>query len=381
MSRALPLLFLAACGPMQPLPTDDDGSNAIEAWADAAGQRRDVFAYGGSTRNDVVDVLFVLDHSVSMRHVVARVQEALVDLDAAAFPAETRIAFTSTLPARPDRLNSVHRAAKRRGRMQWDPGFAQLVSRDTIAAARANTPEIADHFAHDGCDAWFRPGDTNAAGVSCMVAHSQISQQGVGVEAGLTAVDQLMARRTGRPTFRPGASVNIVFISDTHDPGIGPNAAAELIDLRPTGHDLVQAILADNPVSAVRLHAIAPETECVEQWAHIGPSYFDAVEATGGVKLDVCTATDYRPLLTTILHEGAVPTQPVFGLVTAAEEVEQVLLDGEPVVFTPHPTLPTVTLELPPTVDPRAEHRVEIEYRARTVAPPAVAPVATPRGH
>lgn len=379
MTRSFALLLLAGCNTMAPLSTIDDGSNAKQAYADLSGEHIDVFTFGGATRNEVVDILFVLDNSVSMRPVLAKVRDALLALDHESFPPETRIAFTSTVPAKSDHLDRPHQDLRKRKAMLHDPGFARLVSRESIARSREAHPATADRFPLEGCDAWFRPGDTNADNISCMLVHSITSQLAMEAEAGLTAVDQMMARNLGKPTFRPGASVNVVFISDTHDPGVGTNRAADLLDIRPTGHDLVQSILADNPVSSVRLHAIAPRTECVEKWHHLGPSYFDAAEQTGGVQLDVCTATDYRPLLEAVLDVGAAPNRPVFGLVAPPEEIHEVLVDGVPAVFQPHATLRTVEVELPPvpngsTTSP--EHQIEVRYRS----PVTVAPVGTPQG-
>lgn len=376
---ALFTALLVGCNATTPLSTVDDGSNAVEAWIDANGRRTEAFAYGGEARNEVVDFLFVIDNSISMASVVERIQENFQRLEHDRWPAEARIAVMSTLPGEPDKLSRPHRKAVRnRTLAQHDPGFLRLVSHRTIERARSKRPFFEENLPHRGCENWFRPGDADADGTSCLVAHTALPRVKYLAEAGLIAVEQYLDKRAGRPSFRPGASVNIVFVSDTHGPGLPAGSANVLLDIQPTATDLIEAIQRDNAVSSVRFHAIAPETQCVEPWMSFGPTYFQAVEETGGAALDVCTAEDYGALLDAVLTEGAKPMQPVFGLAVPPESIEEVRLDGEPVGFTPHPRLPAVTLDALPDQHagalPSMQHRVEIAYRA-PLAPVRVAPV------
>lgn len=366
MRHAWMFVALAACSDLQPVSTLDDGSNAVEAWADSQGRRMESFRYGGDACNEVVDYLFVLDNSTSMKKVVGRVRKALLKLDPEAFPAESRIGVLSTVPARPGDLSRPHQATGRKHLAANAPGFGKLVSEATLAHTREALPEHAHHYPLTGCDPWFRPGDTNAAGERCLLAHTQIGLQRIGTEAGLTAVDQLLERNAGRPTFRPGASVNVVFISDTHDPGLDTNAAAALLEARPDAAELVEHLLVDNPASSIRFHAIAPQSECVEPWVHLGPAYNDAATATGGALIDMCTAEDYTPLLTKVLEQGCEPSRPVFALAHTPESIEDVLVDGESASYTRHPTLPVVEVELPtaPVGAPVPERSVEVRYSA-----------------
>jgi hypothetical protein len=388
MSR--PLLFaglaalsLTACSDeLRPVDVSNDGGNAVAAWEDAQGRRLESFEWGDGARNQVVDYVFVLDNSVSMRAVLDRVRKGFAGLQASDFPAETRIAVLTTLPADPDDLSELHPAVPPRI-LKHDAGFGRLVSGASIRDAR-RVQKLRRHYRLEGCgeDGWFSPGDTNAQGESCLVAHTQTTLMASQTEAGLTALDQLLQRNDGKPTFRPGAAVNVVFVSDTHDPGIGGRAAMGLIEDRPTPEALAQRIEKDNVVSSIRFHAIAPATECVERWMHFGPSYYDAAEYTGGAIVDMCTENDFQPILDRVFDEGARPTKPVFALGAKAGTVQSVRVDGQDASYEVHPNGRVVTVDLPtwkgnwrnrPTV---TDQTIEIEYQ-RDIAPEPVTPAPT----
>ena len=161
------------------------------------------------------------------------------------------------------------------------------------------------------------------------MAHTQLSLTRVGAEAGLIALHQWLKKTAGEARFRPGAAVNVVFISDTHDPGM---SAADLEVLQPTVSELLDLVEEDETVASFRLHAIAPETECSESFTT--QSYFQAAEATGGVTADICTATDYASIISEIAQTGALTQAPVFALGYAADTVHSVTLDGAPVRYT-----------------------------------------------
>jgi hypothetical protein len=330
---------------------------------------------GGGARTDVVDFLFVVDGSASMKSVVAGVFDgfdALVDEDA--FPKDARIAVTSTLPADPTRRSHPHPAVHHRGLVRFDPGFQRLVDAEGIAAVRTTFPEATELFALDGCDAWFAPGDENARGIPCFQAHTQLSLLGVGVEAGLTAVNQLLERG---PVFRTGAAANIVFVSDTQDPGIKADHPGfdELVSLRPTGDEVVATASARQVTSSLRLHAIAPVTRCGnEPYEHIGDVYGDAARATGGHAMDLCEATpdDYVAMVRGIVDDGSVPTTPVVPL-AHQDRVRAVFVDGVEVPYHLSRDHRAVVLDTPM---PSERSNVRIEYKAVPTPAAGVAPAA-----
>lgn len=327
--------------------------------------REDVFAAGGGASSPVADYLFVVDHSVSMDKVLGNVQQGMLSLAAdGVFPTKARIAVMTTLPADPTtpvgEAPRPHAAATPTPGLAFDPGFLGLVSEDRIQAYVDHaSPEIAERFPMRGCDAWFDPAARNDAGQPCLLAHTQIGSTGVGVEAGLIAFRQLVERAEA-PLFRPGAAVNVVFVSDTHDPGIPLDApgAEGLRELRPDVALLRELVMANSLVSSFRVHAIAPARACVERWSD-GPTYREAARAGDGVFLDVCTATDYRPLIEEIARKGAVVQQPVFPLGRSAAEVESVAVDGSPVGFSVSEDGGVVVLD---QALPRRRARVHVRY-------------------
>ncbi|MEZ4318965.1 MAG: hypothetical protein R3F61_15730 [Myxococcota bacterium] len=370
-----PLVLASCANEMVPVDIGNDGGNAVAAWEDAQGRRVESFEWGAGARNQVVDYVFVLDNSVSMKAVVEKVRKGFASLSESDFPPETRIAVLSTLPADPDDLARLHDAVPAR-MLQNDAGFGRFVSGTSIRKAR-HDKTLKRSYPLEGCgdDGWFRPGDTNAQGVSCLVAHTQTTLKGAATEAGLTAFKQLLQRNDGKPTFRPGAAVNVVFVSDTHDPGVGARVAGDLLYDRPTAEELLTLVEKDNIVSSIRFHAIAPELECVERWMHLGPAYFDAAEYTGGSMVDMCTAEDYRPILDTVFDEGARPTKPVFALGTEAGTVDSVTVDGVDTHFTVHPNGRIVIVDMPelprgsrftPTSAPEPVQNVEVQFTRRT---------------
>ncbi|MBT3221897.1 MAG: hypothetical protein HN348_22715, partial [Proteobacteria bacterium] len=194
--------------------------------------------------------------------------------------------------------------------------------------------DLAENFKIDGCsNAWFTPGEKNATGVPCIVAHTQIGLSGIRAEAGLTAFKQLLLKNGVTPTFRPGAAVNVIFVSDTHDPGFFKplEGYEELTEYRPDFKEL-QTLVNAHPISSFRVHAVAPKTECSERWEDkIGPAYFDVAEASGGQIRDICTETDYSEFISTIAHDGAIIQRPIFPLGKSAAEVLTVEVGGKPV--------------------------------------------------
>ncbi|MFZ5475386.1 MAG: hypothetical protein ACOZNI_01315 [Myxococcota bacterium] len=348
-----------------PVPVEGDDGGAISAEEDRArGVRRETFVIGGGAPTPVADFLFVVDGSSSMHTVIDRVREAFAGLaDGDAFPTEARVAVTSMIPADPDDLGRVHPAAAHRGRNRRDPGFLRLVRADTIAEfLRVAPKDQAARFAHAGCEtAWFAPGETDAFGVPCLVAHTQISMDTVRAEAGLTALAQLLERHGDTPLFRSGAAANVVFVSDTQDPGLpeGTERLVEMLQLRPDFEQLAALVDEANTVASFRVHAIAPAVECGERWAHVGPVYQEAAEASGGHVLDVCTAEDYRAFVREIGHDGAVPDRAVVALGRIADDAI-VEVDGERVGYTTSPDGRALVLDHP--LGP-SRATVTVEYR------------------
>ncbi len=342
---ASPLLLLfAGCAPDWQ-PADPGQGSALEAF-EADGNRLETFTLGGDASSPLADYLFVVDGSVSMSTVLGRFEEGVRTLaDADVFPDRARIAVMNTTPADPENLRKPHPVVGGKKQARRAPGFLGLVDAKGLQRYVKRYPRLAEQMPEPGCAAWFAPGDVNANGVPCLIAHAQIDLQPVVAEAGLTAFKQLVESHDG-PLFRAGANVNVVFISDTHDPGVPSRRNSGKVDrldriiggqqlaaARPTFAELEALVLSRQPLASFRVHAIAPESECAERWMEFGPSYFDASTAAGGQQLDVCTALDYAPFLRSTITTGSVPHAPVLALGKRASRVDSVTIDDVPAPF------------------------------------------------
>ena len=323
--------------PWQPIQVD---GSAVEAWEDDAGNVRESFELGTEIRSPLVDYLFVIDDSVSMDAVIDRVQVAFAALADESWPARSRIAVTSMLPASYESPKKLHLGVRSTRGLYQNPGFRGLVDSSRLAAyKRVAEPIVVDRMPFAGCEPWFAPGDVSDEGVSCLVAHTQVGLTWNRAEAGLNALKQLL-QQADEPVFRAGAAANVVFVSDTHDPGFFPKgnglgrigvAYEQLLVERPDFGELAELVAGTNTVSSFRVHAIAPASPCAEDFDE--PAYFDVADASGGVVLDICTEDDYSPLLGSIATEGARLQEPVVALSDLAVGVASVLLDGQPVGY------------------------------------------------
>jgi hypothetical protein len=285
----------------------------------------------------VADYLFVVDSSASMASILNHVLAGFDAVrDANAFTRGARIGVMSTLPGDPLRPTAIHPRAKQKWWLQFEPGFQSLVDADAITIYRELAPpQVAERFPMDGCQGWFAPSDVNPKGVSCLVANTQLSLYPVLVEAGLLALQQRLTQP--EPLFRSGAAANVIFVSDTHDPGLTPEEPgfAELVAARPTFEQLRLLAASRQTLSSFRVHAIAPADLCSdEDWTGGGDAYFEAALAANGEILDVCTATpaDYVAFVQRMAEQGAVPQAPVIALADG-EQVLDVLVDDQPAPF------------------------------------------------
>lgn len=374
------VVVLGACGEAgwEPIDADAGDGGARAAWIrPGTDERLEVFEVGAPSR--VADFLFVLDPSVSMSAVLDDVRAGFDALsDDAAFPDKARVGVMTMIPPAPRAkvgeraVPMPDRAVRDLGWVSALPGFGRMVTADGIAAFKTLVPDQAAAFPHVGCDAWFRPGDVGPDGVPCLVAHTQTVLAPFGVEAGL----HTMKLVGGSPVmhFRPGAVVNVIFVSDTHDPGLTRGAEGtangRLIRTVPSADEVVAAITAAYPVAGVRLHAMAPATECVERWSPKGATYKAAAEASGGVFADLCGTPDHRAFLREVGKRGGETQVPILPLGAQAREVARVAVDGAPVPYTALPGGRAVKLADTPTGE-------EIEVTYRTTAP-AKAPKAAP---
>jgi len=237
---------------------------------------------GGGSHTEVADYLFVVDSSSSMEGILDKVLDGIDALTRdGVFPKDARLGVMNMTPSDPLRPGTIHPSIKSRWWLKFEPGFGDLIDGDRITVFREVAPPyLAERFSAAGCDKWFAPDAKNADGVPCLVANTQISLYPIEVEAGLTSLGQRLERDP--PLFRSGAAANVVFVTDTHDPGIPADAPgfADLMSIRPTFAQLETEALSRQQLASFRIHAIAPASVCTaEDWTAAGPAYFEAAKA------------------------------------------------------------------------------------------------------
>lgn len=316
------------------LPAADAGSRAAQGEGAVAGSKEASFKYGPKTSPS--DFLFVFDNSGSMKATLENMQAGFASLNQASWSADTRIAVMTTLPGDPSNLSEVHPDVDAYPNIEFEPGFLSLMSeraRQTFLSKFSSTDNKRNNYAMEMCaQEWFRPSDKNPQGIPCLTAAVQSVFSGVGYEAGLTAVKQILQKRSN--LFRTGTNVNVVFISDTQDPGSGGNDT-QLFRTRPDHAQLKSAIEANGAVASIKFHGVTPSAMCSTNEGRPsaqgrGLPYQDIIAASGGVWLDFCEGssirTDYKPVATQIVA-GALPL-PVFVLPTQASKIVQVVVAG-----------------------------------------------------
>jgi len=309
------------------------GNNTARGEPVAAGEKRASFSFGPKAA--MADFLFVFDNSVSMRTSLDQLRAGFASLNTAAWPSDSRIAVMTTLPGDPSNLSTVHPTVKRYANIDLDPGFLNLVNeagrRRFIDAAGTAADDKAG-FAEQMCAAdWFKPSDVNSAGKPCLSVAIQSPFRGVGVEAGLVALSQIVKKRA--QLFRRGSNVNVVFVSDTQDPGKNEPSVQQL---RPTFAQLKPLIEQNTNVASVKLHGVTPSVGCTTNEGTPsltdgrGLPYQTAIADSGGVWLDYCDGaairSDYKPVAQQILA-AALP-EPVFVLPQTASKIVRVSVGG-----------------------------------------------------
>jgi hypothetical protein len=317
----------AGVGPLGKAAVLDGSADA--AAEDGAGNRRETFGFGGDVQTRVADFLFIIDNSCSMETLQTKVTAGFQSLiaDKAAFPANSRVAVMTTQVGDPDDLSRLNHDINDAPGQDEDPGFLRLVTGATIAAyKKVASSGTAKNFPLAGCDApWFGPQDKHPSGHSCFSAAIQTGRECVGSEAGLTALGQMLQKQGKKALFRGGAAVNVIYVSDTHDPG---SISTVLLESRPDYAALRAAVLKANQVASFKIHAIAPNRKCSKDEDVHDKAYYKAADISGGAKLDSCSAADYVPFLKSMIEKGTAVTLPTFRLGKPAKAILGVTVDG-----------------------------------------------------
>jgi hypothetical protein len=283
------------------------------------------FTYGKKV--GIADFLFVIDNSCSMEKHIEKVLQGFGALSAQDYPPLSRLAVMTTMPADPNNLSKVHSEVSSYTYIEKEPGFLSLVNAANVSAYKQAGTRYGAAYPNPVCsESWFEPGSkTSNPQVSCLAGALQIVGHCTGAEAGLTALKQFFQKNAGKPIFRDGSYAHVVFVSDTHDPGKSADKAPLLTALRPTFAAIKNAAFENSKLADLKLHGVVPATQCGETFT--SPSYIDAILASKGTKVDLCTTTDYTPIARQIVN-ASVP-QPIFAVKNEIAKVESVLVNGK----------------------------------------------------
>jgi len=290
-------------------------------------QRFQSFKYGEP--NPKVDYLFVLDNSSSMKQILQQVQLGFASLvqNNNVFSPDSQVAVMSTMIANPNDFTKTGEGVAVYTGIELEPGFIDFVDKASIVNYKAKVSTQANNWPIIGCNKkWFAPTDKDEMGNFCFTGATQSTNSSLNAEAGIHAFSQLFQKFKGKPLFRTGARVNVIFVSDTHDPGADlPN----LVTTLPTYQKLMSAALVDNKIAALTFHAIAPKTskDCSAE-SFTTTSYYTLVDASKGEKTDICTLADYGAFLSRMIARSKI-VEPVFQLSLPPDKILQVLVNGQ----------------------------------------------------
>lgn len=300
----------------------DESIEVVDSLVDDASVA--LLSYG--LNDPAIDYLFVLDNSGSMSRVITRINEAFAGLvQDATFPRNSKVAVMTTMVADPNNFNVVSNDVSLYRDINDEPGFLDFVDQASIQKFRDTGSGYASRYPADGCaNKWFSPEDLNGQGSPCLSAATQNAISGIGLEAGITAYEQLIQKHKENQLFREDALLNVIFVSDTHDPGKNNQ---NYITNRKNYAQLDALTKNYQKISSLKFHAMAPAKKCggEDTWDF---SYYTLADASKGVKGDVCTAVSFVDFLEKMVAASTVQ-EPVFKLTKKATEILSVSVEGE----------------------------------------------------
>lgn len=304
------------------------------------------------------DVLFILDDSCSLAAITAAVRDGFLSVAANAYPADTLMAVTNMAPAYyTDAGNGVFDLTKpfiNSNKILESPGFIKLVNKNSIDSYKNIYSEDAARFNMEGCaNSWFQPNEKNSSGTNCLSAHTQTALICTGVETGVVTLSQLVKNNfnLAQRTFREGSLVNIIFVSDTHDPGASyygrPGAPAKIFDYA----EIVSDIKLANPnIAGIKFHGIAPlppvgdarleglqtvgRVPATIQESNVSGellydfSYLPFVASSGGIAMHP-VGNSWSEALSSMVKEVGVRRTPSVKLAYPAEKIVRVKVDEQ----------------------------------------------------
>lgn len=302
--------------------------NASEVILTGEFRRTELFQFGGDSKSELVDYVVVLDNSCSMEGIGEKVASGFLSLATSAqLPAKAKIAVMSTMHADPSNLNRTGIGIRRYTGIDDEPGFLDFVDRAAIENYRKSSPNNAHKWALNGCEnKWMSASDLDGNGQSCVVAATQSTNYCVGAEAGVRAFDQLIDKHANNSLFRRASVLNVIFVSDTHDPGTTVNALQSV----PSYKNLVSKTLSKHNLAGIKFHAIAPSAPCTFEGSH-EQSYYKLAKESEGLTEDPCKFTDYDDFMADMADISGEASLPVFSVSKPIKKIHSVRVNNQEV--------------------------------------------------
>jgi hypothetical protein len=312
------------------------------------------------------DYLLIIDNSSSMNAILQRVKngiQSVIENSPNVFPTNSRMAVMSTMIGAAPSYSTTGSGIGRYQGIDQEPGFLSFVNAAQIRAYKAVVRSRADNWPLNGCEQeWFKPSDKDGSNNFCFTSTLQITGASVNVEAGIHAFRQLLDKNKNKQIFRTNALVNVIFISDTHDPGASNR---ELVDTRPSYADIVNFLktTANKGIGGLKFHALAPiKSTCSIEAMH-DKAYLKIASDSGGEQADACAVgTDYVEFFSR-MGASSIKKEPIFSLGKPAAKVLSIKV-GNTLVrdFKLSETGDIITI---PGLAPSADVDIVIEYQPR----------------
>ena len=288
--------------------------------------------YGNGVKPTVADYLFVLDNSVSMKAAAARVASGLAAISKDTFPESAQIAVMTTMVAKDAMAPNLttHADISRYECIDFEPGFLSLyngAAQEKFKSCDKNPYKSVSPI--KGCDqSWFKPFDVNSDGQRCFSAALQSPFYGVGCEAGLYALEQMLTRNQGKPIFRENTALNIIFLSDERYGCSAPETRGipGPVGGTATAQRIKDAIFANSKIASLRISGVIPSADQIPNNA-IG--YNEVISFFKGISIPLTAATtNYNDIIEKLITSTADITQKEFLVPTTAQKITTVLVDG-----------------------------------------------------
>ena len=317
-------------GSADPFSRTNDG-NAKTVKDLKNGARLETFEFGGNSRSELVDYLFVLDNSCSMDGIGSKLASGFLSLVGSdLLPKKAQLAVMSTMHADEKDFSKTGIGIQTYPGIELEPGFLSFVNQKAITTYKGSvSANEQSNWPLNGCEnSWFPPDEKAKDGSWCIEAATQATNSCVGAEAGIRAYSQLMQKYENARLFRRSAILNVIFVSDTHDPGTSIDALQQGIK----AYDELKAMtLKRNPLAGVKFHALAPSgSRCTFERLY-DESYNRLAKESGGLSQDPCNFDSYDVFMENMVSAGVKPESPIFSLTKPIDQIIEISVNGSPV--------------------------------------------------